>query len=86
MVRTKEKVMTIISSKILRVFATEGLYFYEIEVVYDNGEIKRGLRVPFTDIKGHRKIERFPSKNKVRDWLNTDEGREYLAKVFPKDD
>ncbi|PGQ88364.1 hypothetical protein [Priestia megaterium] len=78
--------MTIKSSKILRVFSAEGLYFYEIEVVYHDGEVKRGLRVPFTDLKGQREIERFPSKNKVRDWLNTKEGMEYLEKVFPKDE
>jgi len=77
--------MTIVSSKILRVFSAEGLYFYEIEVVYNDGEVKRGLRVPFTDVQGKRKIERFPSMNKVRDWLITDEGREYLEKVFSRD-
>ena len=67
---------------ILRALKIEDEYLYDLLVQYDNGVIKRGLKLPFKCVKGKKEIIRFPSIIKVRDWLNTDEGKIYLEKVF----
>ena len=69
---------------ILRAVKITDEYLYELLVEYDNGNIKRGLKLPFKTVQGKKEIIRFPSIIKVRDWLNTDEGKIYLEEVFNK--
>ena len=72
----------IVKSNVLRILYVEGLRLYEIEISYNNGETRRGLKVPFTDVEGKREIKRFPSLNKVRSWLNSMEGLTFLNESF----
>lgn len=75
--------MKIISSKILRVLHLENTPLYELEVVYQDGSTRRGVKIPFSNVQGNREIMRFPSVNKVTSWLNSKEGKDYLEISFP---
>ena len=77
--------MKIEAVSILRLFKLEDEYFYEILVQYNNGHINRGVRLPFKTVQKKKEILRFPSVVKVRDWLNTEEGRQFLYETFDKD-
>lgn len=70
------------SCRILRLYVDNGVKRYQLEVFFDTGEAKRGLMIPFTDIEGINEVVRFPSVNKVRNWLNSNEGLRYLEKKF----
>lgn len=80
-----EMTMKVQKTNILRVLMLEGVKMYELEVFFQNGKVKRGLKVPFANIAGKREILRFPSVCKVRDWLNSEEGLMYLEKTFSED-
>ena len=83
MIQLGERVMKIVSSKILRVVYIEKVQLYELEVVYEDGSSCRGLKIPFSNIQGNKEIIRFPSVNKVTKWLNSEEGKAFLEESFP---
>ena len=76
--------MKILKCKILRLSYCENQKLYSLELTYENGDVERGVTIPFEFLQGKNSIIRYPSLNKARDWLNTPNGLTSLNTYIKK--